>query len=108
MSEIKKTVTKQESMFNKTMGSPGGFGSSLGSPARPSTQGALSSMSPNKKSSYGVNNLDDANETAKRLRDKLEEFKRQRKDPHQTQDVLFGCLNDMLCSVSLTKDKRLQ
>lgn len=71
-------------MFNKTMGSPGGFGSILGSPARPSTQGAISSMSPNKKSSYGLSNLDESNETAKRLRDKLETFKKQRKEPHQT------------------------
>jgi|LauGreDrversion4_2_1035121.scaffolds.fasta_scaffold2530430_1 hypothetical protein len=82
MSEIKKTVGKQDSILNKTMGTPGGFGSFFGSPARPSTQGSLSSMSPNKKSSYGVSNLDDANDTAKRLRDKLEAFKKQRKEPH--------------------------
>ena len=73
MSEIKKVsgVAKQESMFNKTMGSPGSFASAFASPARPSTQGNFSSMSPKKKSTYGISNLDDDNETAKKLKDKL-------------------------------------
>jgi hypothetical protein len=63
------------------MGSPGSFASSFASPARPSTQGGYS-MSPKKKSTYGVSNLDENNETAKKLKDKLQSFLNLKREQH--------------------------
>ena len=65
-------------------------------------------MSPKKKSTYAVSNLDESNETAKKLKDKLQSFLNLKRDQHQTKDVLYSCLTDMLGTVSLTRDKRLQ
>jgi hypothetical protein len=95
--------------MNKTMASPGGFGSILtSSPSRPKTGVTNEFMSPKKKSSYHLSNLDSENETVQRLKVKLDHFVKYKDNPHQTEDILFGCLSDMLGKVSLTTDKNLQ
>jgi hypothetical protein len=64
--------------------------------------------SPKKKSTYSISNINGENEIANRLKEKLETFVKYKNNPHQTQDVLFSCLSDMLGKVSLTTDKQLQ
>jgi hypothetical protein len=43
-----------------------------------------------------------------KLKEKIDHFVKFNNNPHQTQEVLFSCLSDMLGRVSLTEDKNLQ
>jgi hypothetical protein len=110
MSENKKGQLKSQepSVFNKTVTSSSGFGNLFGSPMRPLTGKNLGVTSPKKKSSYHLSNLDQENETVLKLKEKIDHFVKYKDNPHQTEDILFGCLSDMLGKVSLTDDKNLQ
>ena len=84
MSDIKKggQLKSQESVMNKTMTTPGAFANILKSPARPMTGEANNIMSPKKKSTYQLSNLDQDNETVQKLKEKIEHFIKHKDNPH--------------------------
>jgi hypothetical protein len=83
MSDNKKGQLKsQESTFNKTVTSPGGFGNLFGSPMRPMTGKNQGITSPKKKSSYHLSNLDQENETVQKLKEKIDHFVKFKDNPH--------------------------
>ena len=83
MSDNKKGQLKsQESMFNKTVTSSTGFKGIFASPNRPMTGENSKLLSPKKKSSYHLSNLDRENETVQRLKEKIEHFVKYKENPH--------------------------
>lgn len=90
--QILKSMTGNTSNFNKTMPNFGGFNSL---------------MSPKKMSSYQINNLDSNNETAMKLKSRLQEYLNKPSQGHQTQEILYSLLTEMLNKAALTKDKAL-
>jgi hypothetical protein len=87
----------------------GAFSHGPPSPSRPTTSSTASTIvSPKKRSNYHISNLDGNNEIAKKLKHKLQLFVSQQSQAHETQDILYGCLTDMLNNASMTEDKNLQ
>ena len=85
-------------VFSKTM--PAGFGSPFGKPSLVT--------SPKKMSQVFVNKFDEDNPTALKLKQRLQDYMSQKRPGHQTQDVLFSCLTEMLNKVAMTNNKKLQ
>jgi hypothetical protein len=84
MSDIRKggQLKSQESVMNKTMASPGGFANIFASPTRPMTGEANKIISPKKKSTYHLSNLNQENETVQKLKEKIDHFIKYKDNPH--------------------------
>ncbi|CDW82211.1 UNKNOWN [Stylonychia lemnae] len=61
-----------------------------------------------KKPNYRINYLDDASETAKKLKTSLNLYMNNDSQVNEQKITLFNCLNDMLSTAAITDDKHLQ